>query len=122
VKSLRRIIPVLACLMLEGCGVLDRGFLSPAGPIAGAIRDEFLLVCLVMLFVIGPVLVLVPLIAWHYRLSNTKSAYRPQWGFSWTLEGLIWIPPTIIVVVLAVFLWRDTHRLDPRGYAREALG
>lgn len=112
-KSLRRTILVLACLMLEGCGVLDRGFLSPAGPIAGAIRDEFLLVCLVMLFVIGPVLVLTPLIAWHYRLSNTKSAYRPQWGFSWSLEGLIWIPPTIIVVVLAVFLWRDTHRLDP---------
>jgi len=113
VKSLRRTIPVLVCLMLEGCGVLDWGFLSPAGPIAGAIRDEFLLVCLVMLFVIGPVLLLVPLIAWHYRLSNTKSAYRPQWGFSWSLEGLIWIPPTIIVVVLAVFLWRDTHRLDP---------
>ncbi len=112
-KSLRRTIPVLACLTLEGCGVLDRGFLSPAGPIAGAIRDEFLLVCFVMLFVIGPVLILVPLIAWHYRLSNTKSAYRPQWGFSWSLEGLIWIPPTIIVVVLAVFLWRDTHRLDP---------
>ena len=23
------------------------------------------------------------------------------------------IPPTLIVIVLAVFLWRDTHRLDP---------
>ena len=66
-----------------------------------------------MLFVIGPVLLLVPLFAWHYRLSNTRSAYRPQWAFSWPLEGLIWIPPIIIVVVLAVFLWRDTHRLDP---------
>ena len=66
-----------------------------------------------MLFVVGPVLLLVPLIAWHYRLSNTKTAYRPQWGFNWPLEGLIWIPPAGIVVVLAVFLWRDTHRLDP---------
>ncbi len=66
-----------------------------------------------MLFVILPVLLLVPLIAWHYRLANTKSAYRPQWGFSWRLEGLIWIPPTIIVIVLAVFLWNGTHRLDP---------
>ncbi len=66
-----------------------------------------------MLFVIGPVLLLTPLIAWHYRLSNTDSAYRPQWGFSWSLEGLIWIPPTLIVIGLAVFLWRDTHRLDP---------
>ncbi len=99
--------------MLGGCGVLDRGFLSPAGPVAQVIHDEFLLVCLVMLFVIGPVLLLVPLVAWHYRLSNTKSAYRPQWGFNWPLEGLIWIPPTAIVVLLAVFLWRDTHRLDP---------
>ncbi len=99
--------------MLGGCGVLDRGFLSPAGPVAQVIHDEFLLVCLVMLFVIVPVLLLVPLVAWHYRLSNTKSAYRPQWRFNWSLEGLIWIPPTAIVIFLAVFLWRDTHRLDP---------
>ena len=34
-------------LLLTGCGVLDRGFLSPAGPIATAIRDEFLRVCLI---------------------------------------------------------------------------
>lgn len=111
--GLLRLLAPSVCLALAGCGALDRGFLSPAGPIAGAIRDEFLLVCLIMLFVIGPVLILAPLIAWHYRLSNSKTAYRPQWGFSWSLEGLIWIPPTLIVVTLAVFLWRDTHRLDP---------
>ena len=99
--------------MLGGCGVLDRGFLSPAGPVAQVIHDEFLFVCFVKLFVIVPVLLLVPLVAWHYRLSNTKSVYRPQWGSSWGLEGLIWVPPTTIVVILAAFLWRDTHRLDP---------
>ena len=111
-RLLRFLVPC-ACLALPGCGVFDRGFLSPAGPVAGAIRSEFVLVCLIMLFVVGPVLILVPLIAWHYRLSNSKSAYRPQWGFNWPLEGFIWIPPVLIVVVLAVFLWRDTHRLDP---------
>jgi cytochrome o ubiquinol oxidase subunit 2 len=102
-----------ATILLAGCGALDRGFMSPAGPVAQAIHDEFVRVCLIMLLVIAPVLLLVPLFAWHYRLSNTKSAYRPQWGFNWPLEGLIWIPPTGIVIVLAVFLWRDTHRLDP---------
>jgi len=113
----RRFAATACCLasvaLLGGCGVLDRGFLSPAGPVAQIIHDEFFFVCLVMLFVIVPVLLLVPLVAWHYRLSNTKSAYRPQWGFSWSLEGLIWIPPTAIVITLAMFLWRDTHRLDP---------
>jgi cytochrome o ubiquinol oxidase subunit 2 len=98
---------------LSGCAVFHRGFLSPAGPIAAATRHEFLFVCVVMVFVVAPVLLLTPLIAWHYRLSNSKSAYRPQWGFSWSLEALIWIPPALIVVGLAVFLWRDTHRLDP---------
>ncbi|GAN75987.1 cytochrome ubiquinol oxidase subunit II [Acidisphaera rubrifaciens] len=101
------------CLMLGGCGVLHRGFLSPAGPVAAATRDEFLWICLVMLFVIGPVVILAPLMAWYYRLANTRRVYRPQWGFSWPLEGLIWIPPSLIVVGLAVYLWRDTHRLDP---------
>lgn len=92
---------------------MDRGFLSPAGPIASAIRSEFFLVCLVMLLVIMPVLILTPLIAWHYRLSNTKSAYRPRWAWNWWIEGLIWIPPIGIVIFLGVFLWRDTQKLDP---------
>ena len=71
---------------------MDRGFLAPAGPVAGAIRHEFILVCLVMLLVIGPVLVLTPI----DRLALppcTHSAYRPSWSFSWSLEGLIWMPP-----------------------------
>ena len=76
-------------------------------------RHLFVIVCIVMLFVIGPVLLLTPVFAWHYRLANTKSAYRPRWSFNWPLEGLIWIPPTLIVIALAFLLWRDTHALDP---------
>lgn len=54
-----------ACLATSGCDVFDHGFLSPAGPIAGAERHYFVVVCLIMLLVIGPVMILVPLIAWH---------------------------------------------------------
>lgn len=103
--------PLLLC---TGCASLSRGFLlSPAGPIAQAEHHEFLIVGMILLFVLAPVLLLVPLIAWHYRISNTHAAFRPQWGFSWFLEVLIWIPPTGIVVLLSVFLVRYTTRLDP---------
>jgi len=115
-RSLVRLaMPLIALALspLGGCAILDHGMLGAAGPVAEQTRSLFLTVCLILLFVVGPVLVLTPIFAWHYRLSNTKSAYRPQWGFNWPLEGLIWIPPVIIVVILAVFLWRDTHRLDP---------
>ncbi len=107
---------IQSCIILlcPGCTSLSRGFLlSPAGPIAQAEHHEFMIVGIVLLFVLAPVVLLVPLIAWHYRISNTHAAYRPQWGFSWILEVLIWIPPTGIVVLLSFFLVRYTTRLDP---------
>ncbi len=101
----RRLAASLTCLALSSCDAIGHGFLFPGGPIANAEHHYFLIVCLILVFVIAPVLILTPLIAWHYRLANTRTAYRPQWGFSWSLEGLIWIPPTAIVVGLAVLLW-----------------
>jgi len=101
---------------LGGCTSLRHGFLDAAGPVAGGERHLFLIMAVVLVFVAGPVLILTPLFAWHYRLSNTRNAFRPDWNFSWPLEGFIWIPPSLIVVGLAWLVWTDTHRFDP--YAR----
>jgi len=98
---------------LGGCAALHHGFLNAAGPVAGGERHLFFIMAIVLVFVAGPVLILTPLFAWHYRLSNTKNAFRPDWNFSWPLEGFIWIPPALIVVGLAVLVWTDTHRFDP---------
>ena len=98
---------------LGGCSPLSHGFLAAAGPIAAQQRHLFWIIVAVLAFVVGPVLILTPLVAWHYRMSNKGDAFRPNWNFSWTLEGLIWIPPTLIVVGLAVVLWINTARLDP---------
>ena len=106
-----RALTATAVLLLPDCSVLSSGFMAPAGPIAAAERRYFLIVCLVMLLVVVLVFVLTPLLAWHYRLANTKSGFRPNWGFSWILEGLIWIPPTVIV--LSVILAGGTVQLDP---------
>lgn len=100
-------------LMLGGCAALSHGFLHAAGPVADNQRHLFVVVAIVLAFVAAPVLLLVPLFAWHYRRANRHHAYRPKWTFSWGLEGLIWIPPVAIVVLLSVLLWRATHRDDP---------
>jgi len=105
------VIPPL--VLLSGCDALKRGVMNHAGPIAASQWHLYVIVGIVLVFVAGPVLLLTPLIAWHYRLSNKHSAFRPNWDFSWTLEGFIWIPPTGIVIGLGVLLWNYTHALDP---------
>lgn len=103
----------LPTLMLSGCDALKLGVMNHAGPIAASQWHLYVIVGIVLVFVAGPVLLLTPLIAWHYRLSNKHSAFRPKWNFSWTLEGFIWIPPTGIVIGLGFLLWNYTHTLDP---------
>ena len=77
-----RVVAAASASPLAGCSPFHHGFLAAAGPVADHERHFFVIVCIVMLFVIGPVLLLTPVFAWHYRLANTKSAYRPQWSFS----------------------------------------
>ncbi len=73
-----RLLALSAALPLAGCSPFHHGFFAAAGPVADHERHLFVIVSIVMLFVIGPVLLLTPIFAWHYRLANTKSAYRPH--------------------------------------------
>ncbi|MEO6968925.1 MAG: ubiquinol oxidase subunit II [Rhodanobacteraceae bacterium] len=66
-----------------------------------------------MVLVAGPIFLLTPFWAWRYRYGNKKSKYTPRWEFSRILEITAWGGPIIIVVILAVFVWRDSHKLDP---------
>jgi cytochrome o ubiquinol oxidase subunit 2 len=104
---------ILTLLLLSGCDALKLGVMNHAGPIAASQWRLYVIAGIVLIFVAAPVLLLTPLIAWHYRLSNKHSAFRPNWSFSWTLEGFIWIPPIGIVIGLSFLLWRYTHTLDP---------
>jgi cytochrome o ubiquinol oxidase subunit II len=65
-----------------------------------------------LLIVVAPVLLVAPFFAWRYRYGGS-ARYTPKWSFSWPLEIVIWGIPAAIAVVLAVWLWRNTHALDP---------
>ncbi len=111
--SARSAVALFVLMPLAGCTTLDHGFLAAAGPVASEQRELFWIIAAILVLVGGPVLVLTPIMAWYYRLGNTHRAFRPKWTFSWRLEGYIWIPPVLIVVVLAIVLYIFTTRLDP---------
>ena len=112
-RCFRQVAALAVLSVFGGCSALDHGILNAQGPVAGHERQLLLTVSGILLFVWVPVVILVPLIAWHYRQSNTKHAYRPKWAFSWPLEGFIWIPPIAIVILLGFLLWPATQNDDP---------
>ncbi|WP_419826869.1 cytochrome ubiquinol oxidase subunit II [Sphingomonas sp.] len=108
-----RLALTAVCLSLGGCAALKLGVVNHAGPVAAEQWHLYVIVGAVLVFVAGPVLLLTPIIAWHYRLGNKGNAFKPEWNFSWPLEGFIWVPPIGIVIGLAFLLWNYTHELDP---------
>jgi len=101
-------------LLLAACGGTHLSFLDPQGPVADAQRWHFYWVLAVMaVMVAGPIFVLLPFWAWRYRYGNKRSQYAPNWEFSRLLEIMAWSGPVVIVLILAFFVWRDTHKLDP---------
>jgi cytochrome o ubiquinol oxidase subunit 2 len=107
--------PLVAAFALAGCTHgTHLSFLDPQGPIAEAQRWHFYEVLGVMaILVAGPIFLLLPLFVWRYRYGNTRAKYTPRWNYSRLLEIFSWGGPIIIVAILACFVWRDTHRLDP---------
>lgn len=100
-------------LLLGACTQSNESFLQPFGRVADSQRGLFFDVILWMLIVLIPVFVFVPYFAWRYRRTNTRSAFKPEWEFSWPLEILVWGVPVAVVAVLSYLLWSSTHALDP---------
>ncbi|MEQ3657851.1 MAG: ubiquinol oxidase subunit II [Glaciecola sp.] len=93
--------------------MMGNSFLDPAGPIAAAQRGHMIEVILWTMIAIVPVFVLVPILYWRYRYRNQKSTYKPQWESSLFLDVLMWGVPFVIIGILSVLLWKNTHALDP---------
>ena len=97
--------------LLTGCTSLE--LFNPMGSIAEQ-EMQLILVCTgLMLLVVIPVIILTLYFAWRYRASNTQATYAPDWSHSTAIEVVIWTIPCLIIVVLAVLIWKSTHALDP---------
>jgi cytochrome o ubiquinol oxidase subunit 2 len=105
----------ITSLMISGCSTETHlSFLDPQGPIAAAQRWHFYWVLGIMaVLVAGPIFLLLPYFAWRYRYGARSPRYTPKWKAFLPLEIASWGGPIIIVAVLAFFVWRDSHTLDP---------
>lgn len=66
-----------------------------------------------MLIVVVAVFALTFFFAWHYRASNTKARYEPEWEHSVMDELVWWAVPLEVVLILAALAWGSAHALDP---------
>lgn len=97
-------------LTLSGCKYV---LLNPKGLIAVDEKHIMITSALLMLIVVIPVIILTFAFAWHYRESNTKATYAPEWAHSTILEIIWWSIPCIIVTLLGIITWTSSFRLDP---------
>lgn len=98
-------------LFLSGCDKLE--VFHPKGPVARDERDLIITAFLLMLTIVIPVIIATFVIAYHYRASNKKAKYDPEFTHSVKLELVWWALPIIIIAILGTITWITTHRLDP---------
>ncbi|PYE28058.1 cytochrome bo3 quinol oxidase subunit 2 [Paraburkholderia silvatlantica] len=97
-------------LLVSGCNM---ALLAPKGDIGVQEKNLILISLGLMLLVVIPVIALTLWFAWRYRASSTNATYAPRWSHSTAIEVVVWTIPCVIVLTLAVLIWRTTHSLDP---------
>ncbi len=87
--------------------------MSPAGHVAVQLRNIMGISTFLMLLILIPIMVAIGIFAFHYRASNKRAEYDPEFHHSTSLELLTWAAPLTIVVWLGAITWVGTHQLDP---------
>jgi cytochrome o ubiquinol oxidase subunit 2 len=87
--------------------------LDPQGPVAAA--DKMILIdsIAIMLAIVVPTIVAIFAFAWHFRASNTRAFYWPEWEYSGRLELVVWSIPALTIILLGGVAWIGSHQLDP---------
>ncbi len=113
-KTASRLLWIMAlgtvALQLSGC---DMVLFNPKGQVGVEQRNLIILATLLMLIVVIPVMIMALVFSVHYRASNEKARYTPDWSHSRLIEAVVWGVPLAIIIVLGVVTWRSTHALDP---------
>lgn len=86
---------------------------QPKGMIAKQELNLILVNLTLMHIILIPTFICLLAAAWRYRASNSKAKYEPEKKHGKLNQGIIWSLPSVIVLIMAVHTWKETHRLDP---------
>jgi cytochrome o ubiquinol oxidase subunit 2 len=109
-KYVPRGLLAISFLSLTGCKWV---LLNPSGDIARQQSDLLITSTWLMLLIVVPVIGVSLWFAWHYRESNDKATYTPDWDHSTLIELYVWAAPLLIIIALGALTWVTTHTLDP---------
>ncbi len=112
-KCLMTALVFYTLFYLVGCSGESVGMLNPKGLVTYEERKLFFDTLALMLIVVLPVIIMSITFVYHYQQSHRITDYKPDWGHSVFLESLWWGIPCIIIVILAIMTWKETHALDP---------
>jgi cytochrome o ubiquinol oxidase subunit 2 len=97
-------------LLAAGCA---GGVLDPVGPVGANDAKILIDATIIMLGIVIPTILLAFWMAWHYRASNTKAKYLPNWSFSGRIEAVVWAIPILTIMFIGGVIWIGSYRLDP---------
>jgi cytochrome o ubiquinol oxidase subunit 2 len=112
-RSIKLLLLIVGAVFLLGGCSSQFVLLHPSGIVAEHEKNLILTAWWIMVIVALPVFILTGWFAWHYRASNKKANYQPNWDFSWSVDAVIWVLPLVAVAILAVLCWKSTHELAP---------
>ncbi len=91
--------------------------LNPKGLVSSEqVRLMFLATTIVILVAV-PTLLVLYFVAWKYRASNNRVAYKSESHHTKMFVTGIWLFPTLIMLLLAIILVPITQKLDPKSQA-----
>lgn len=115
-------IQLIICIIAVLIGALSVFFVlksesalitHPKGIIA---KSELSLIAtnyLLMLIIVIPTFILLFTMIWKYRASNVRGKYDPEHRHGFFTNLLLWVIPSLLIGVMIVITWKETHRLDP---------
>src|SRR3954471_8417296 len=104
-RRFRTLVLTAVAGFLSAC---QRAVLNPAGDVARQQRDIIYISTGLMLLIIVPVMLLIVIFAWRYRMGQGVT-YDPEFDHSTSLELVIWSAPLLIIIMLGALTWSSTH-------------